>query len=204
MENNQNGLTEQETKTYSMISKIIIFFGTLSWFSIPYQFIIGNEPTWLFYSTVSMFTAWTMLLALGASQGTKILALEYATLSRYKLNFKDYLIAVVLVLTSIMLFNMQHYTYAAIIFVCGFINHNYKSVAYKIAKEATMIVLKQLTNGKLQELMDQFKKDFENVDKENVRDCHVPDFDVSTPIPKVKPQKQEENEDLSVDTEDKK
>lgn len=204
MENNQNGLTEQETKTYSMISKIIIFFGTLSWFSIPYQFIIGNEPTWLFYSTVSMFTAWTTLLALGASQGTKILALEYAALGRYKLNFKDYLVAVVLVLTSVMLFNMQHYIYAAIIFVCGFVNHHYKSIAYNLAKEVTITVLKQLTNGKLQELMDQFKKDFENVDKENVKDYHVPDFDVSTHMPKVKPPKQEENEDLSVDTEDKK
>jgi hypothetical protein len=37
-----------------------------------------------------------------------------------------------------------------------------------------------------------------------VKDCRVPDFDVSTPMPKVKPPKQEENEDLSVDTEDKK
>ena len=73
-----------------------------------------------------------------------------------------------------------------------------------------MTVLKQLTNGKLQELMDQFKKDFENVDKENVKDYHVLDFDVSTPMPKVKPPledykfEQEENEDLSVDTKDKK
>lgn len=210
MENNQYCLTEQETKTYSMISKIIIIFGTLSWFFIPYQFIVKNEPGWLFYSMVSMFTAWTMLLTLGASQGTKILALEYATLGRYKLNFKDYLVAVVLVLTSVMLFNMQHYIYSAIIFVCGFINHHYKSVAYKIAKEATMTVLKQLTNGKLQELMDQFKKDFENVDESNVKDYGLPAFDVSTPMPKVKPPledckfEQEENEDLSVDTENKK
>ena len=75
VENNKYGFTEQETKTYSMLSKIIIIFGTLSWFFIPYQLIIGNEPEWLFYSMVSMFTAWTMLLALGAYQGTKILAL---------------------------------------------------------------------------------------------------------------------------------
>ena len=73
-----------------------------------------------------------------------------------------------------------------------------------------MTVFKQLTNGKLQELVDQFKKDFENVDKENVKDYHVPDFDVSTPMLKVKPPlkaykfEQEENEDLSVDTKDKK
>ena len=80
MENNQYSLTEQETKTYSMLSKIIIIFGTLSWFSIPYQFIVGNEPEWLFYSMVSMFTAWVILLAIGASQGTKILTLEYAAL----------------------------------------------------------------------------------------------------------------------------
>lgn len=99
---------------------------------------------------------------------------------------------------------MQHYIYAAIIFVCGFINHHYKSVAYSLAKEATIDAIKQLTNGKLQELIDQFKKDFENVDKENVKNYHVPDFDVSTPMPKVKPPKQEENEDLSVDTKDKK
>ena len=50
-----------------------------------------------------------------------------------------------------------------------------------------MTVLKQLTNGKLQELVDQFKKDFENIGKENVKDYHVPDFDVSTPMLKVKP-----------------
>ena len=176
MENNQYGLTEQETKIYSMLSKIIIFFGTLSWFSIPYQFIIGNEPTWLFYSMVSMFTAWTMLLALGASQGTKILALGYATLGRYKLNFKDYLFAVVLVLTSVMLFNMQHYIYAAIIFVCGFINHQYKSVAYKAAKETTTkVVVKLMEQTGATSLIDL-------VDKLN----------------------QTENEDLSVDTKDKK
>ena len=65
-----------------------------------------------------------------------------------------------------------------------------------------MIVLKQLTNGKLQELVDQFKKDFENVNKENAKDYHVLDFDVSTPMPKVKPpledhkfEQEEENED---------
>ena len=114
MENNQYGLTEQETKTYSMLSKIIIIFGTLSWFFIPYQLIIGNEPEWLFYSMVSVFTAWTMLIALCASQATKILALEYATVGRFRFNFKDYLVAVVLILTSVMLFNMQHYIYAAL------------------------------------------------------------------------------------------
>ena len=64
--------------------------------------------------------------------------------------------------------------------------------------------------GKLQELVDQFKKDFENVNKENVKDYHVPDFDVSTPMPKVKPPfkdykfEQEKNKDLGVDTKDKK
>ena len=176
MENNQYGLTEQETKTYSMLSKIIIIFGTLSWFFIPYQLIIGNEPEWLFYSMVSMFTAWTMLLALGASQGTKILALGYATLGRYKLNFKDYLVAVVLVLTSVMLFNMQHYVYASIIFVCGFINHHYKLVACKVAKEATTkVVVKLMEQTGATSLIDL-------VDKLN----------------------QTENEDLSVDTKDKK
>lgn len=179
MENNQYGLTEQETKTYSMLSKIIIIFGTLSWFFIPYQFIIGNEPEWLFYSTVSLFTAWTMLLALGASQGTKILALEYATLGRYKLNFKDYLVAVVLVLTSVMLFNMQHYIYAAIIFVCGFINHHYKSVAYKTAKEATTKVVVKL---------------MEQIGATSLIDL----------ADKLNQTEKEENEDLSVDTEDKK
>ena len=207
MENNQYGLTEQETKTYSMLSKIIIILGTLSWFFIPYQLIIGNEPEWLFYSTVSMFTAWTMLLALSASQGTKILALEYATLGRYKLNFKDYLVAVVLVLTSVMLFNMQHYTYAAIIFVCGFINHHYKSVAYKVAKEATTNVIvklmKQTGAASLIDLADKLNQT-DNVDESNVKDYGLPAFDVSTLMPKVKPPKQEENEDLSVDTEDKK
>ena len=65
-----------------------------------------------------------------------------------------------------------------------------------------MTVLKQLTNGKLQELMDQFKKDFENIDKE--KNSGLPDFNVPTPMPKVKPPKQEESEDLGVDTEDKK
>ena len=176
MENNKYGLTEQETKTYSMLSKIIIIFGTLSWFSIPYQFIVKNEPEWLFYSTVSMFTAWTMLLALGASQGTKILALGYATLGRYKLNFKDYLFAVVLVLTSVMLFNMQHYVYASIIFVCSFINHHYKLVAYKAAKETTTkVVVKLMEQTGATSLIDL-------VDKLN----------------------QTENEDLSVDTKDKK
>ena len=179
MENNKYGLTEQETKTYSMLSKIIIIFGTLSWFSIPYQFIIGNEPTWLFYSTVSMFTAWTILLALGASQGTNILALEYATLGRYKLNFKDYLVAVVLVLTSVMLFNMQHYTYATIIFVCGFINHRYKAVAYKVAKEATTKVVVKL---------------MEQIGATSLIDL----------ADKLNQTEKEENEDLSVDTEDKK
>ena len=159
-----------------MLSKIIIFFGTLSWFSIPYQLIIGNEPEWLFYSMVSMFTAWTMLLALGASQRTKILALEYATLWGYKLNLKDYLFAVVIVLTSVMLFNMQHYIYAAIIFVCGFINHHYKSVAYKAAKETTTkVVVKLMEQTGATSLIDL-------VDKLN----------------------QTENEDLSVDTKDKK
>lgn len=176
VENNKYGLTEQETKTYSMLSKIIIIFGTLSWFFIPYQFIIGNEPEWLFYSTVSLFTAWTMLLALGASQGTKILALEYATLGRYKLNFKDYLVAVVLVLTSVMLFNMQHYIYAATIFVCCFINHHYKSIAYKVAKEATVKVIvklmEQMSAKSLTDLADKLD--------------------------------QTENEDLSVDVKDKK
>ena len=207
MENNKYGLTEQETKTYSMLSKIIIIFGTLSWFFIPYQFIIGNEPDWLFYSMVSMFTAWIMLLAIGASQGTKILALEYATLSRYKLNFKDYLIAIVLVLTSVMLFNMQHYIYAAIIFVCGFINHHYKAVAYKSAKEATTKVIvklmKQMSAESLIDLADKLNQT-DSVDESNVKDYGLPAFDVSTPIPKVKPPKQEENEDLSVDTKDKK
>ena len=179
MENNQYGLTEQETKTYLMLSKIIIIFGTLSWFFIPYQLITGNAPEWLLYSTVSMFTAWTILLALGASQGTKILALEYAALGRYKLNFKDYLVAVVLVLTSIMLFNMQHYIYSTIIFVCGFVNHHYKSVAYKVAKEATTKVIvklmKQMSAESLIDLAD-----------------------------KLNQTEKEENEDLSVDTEGKK
>ena len=176
MENNKYGLTEQETKTNSILSKIIIIFGTLSWFSIPYQLIIGKEPEWLFYSIVSMFTAWTMLLALGASQGTKILALEYATLGRYKLNFKDYIVAVVIVLTSVMLFNMQHYIYAVIIFVCGFINHHYKLVAYKTVKAATTkVVVKLMEQTGATSLIDL-------VDKLN----------------------QTENEDLSVDTKDKK
>jgi len=176
VENNKYGLTEQETKVYSMLSKIIIIFGTLSWFFIPYQFIVGNEPEWLFYSMVSMFTAWTMLIALCASQATKILALEYATVGRFRFNFKDYLVAVVLVLTSIMLFNMQHYIYAVIIFVCGFINHHYKLVAYKIAKETTTkVVVKLMEQTGATSLIDL-------VDKLN----------------------QTENEDLSVDTKDKK
>ena len=213
MENNQYGLTEQETKTYSMLSKIIIILGTLSWFFIPYQLIVGNEPEWLFYSAVSLFTAWIMLLALGALQRTKILALEYATLGRYKLNFKDYLVAVVLVLTSVMLFNMQHYIYSAIIFVCGFINHHYKSIAYKVAKEATTNVIvklmKQTGAASLIDLADKLNQT-DNVDESNVKDYGLPDFDVSTPMPKVKPPledcklEQEENEDLSVDTKDKK
>lgn len=207
MENNKYGLTKQKTKTYSMLSKIIIIFGTLSWFFIPYQFIIGNEPEWLFYSTVSLFTAWTMLLALGASQGTKSLALEYATLGRYKLNFKDYLVAIVLVLTSVMLFNMQHYIYAVIIFVCGLINHHYKSVAYKVAKEATTkVVVKLMEQTGATSLIDLADKlnQTDNVDESNVKDYGLPAFDVSTPMPKVKPPKQEEKEDLSVDTKDKK
>ena len=45
VENNQYGLTEQETKTYSMLSKIIIIFGTLSWFFIPYQFMEQTGAT---------------------------------------------------------------------------------------------------------------------------------------------------------------
>ena len=62
----------------------------------------------------------------------------------------------------------------------------------------------------VKDVSGQFKKDFENVNKENVKDYHVPDFDVSTPMLKVKPPRkayifeQEENEDLSVDTKDKK
>ena len=154
-----------------------------------------------------MFTAWTILLALGASQGTKILALEYATLGRYNLNFKDYLVAVVFVLTSVMLFNMQYYTYAAIIFVCGFINHHYKAVAYKVAKEATTKVIvklmEQMSAVSLADLADKLNQ-IDNVDESNVKDYGLPAFDVSTPMPKVKPPKQEENEDLSVDTKDKK
>ena len=148
-----------------------------------------------------------MLLALGASQGTKILALEYAALGRYKHNFNDYLVAVVLVLTSVMLFNMQHYIYAAIIFVCGFVNHHYKSVAYKTAKEATTkVVVKLMEQTGATSLIDLADKlnQTENVDESNVKDYGLPAFDVSTPMPKVKPPKQEENEDLSVDTKDKK
>ena len=41
--------TDRLYPTEILLSKIIIIFGTLSWFSIPYQFIIGNEPEWLFY-----------------------------------------------------------------------------------------------------------------------------------------------------------
>ena len=179
MENNKYGLTEQETKTYSMLSKIIIIFGTISWFFIPYQFIVVNETTWLFYSIVSVFTAWIVLLAIGTSQGTKILALEYATLRRYKLNFKDYLVAIVFVLTSVMLFNMQHYIYSVIIFVCGFVNHHYKSVAYKTAKEATTnVVVKLMEQMGATSLIDL-------ADKLNQTE-------------------KEENEDLNVDIENKK
>ena len=84
--------------------------------------------------------------------------------------------AVVLVLTSVMLFNMQHYVYASIIFVCGFINHHYKLVAYKAAKETTTkVVVKLMEQTGATSLIDL-------VDKLN----------------------QTENEDLSVDTKDKK
>ena len=120
-----------------------------------------------------------MLLALSASQGTKILALEYATLGRYKLNFKDYLVAVVLVLTSVMLFNLQHYIYASIIFVCGFVNHHYKSVAYKTAKEVTTKV------------MVKFMERMGAVSLADLAD-------------KLNQTEKEENEDLSVDIENKK
>ena len=78
-----------------------------------------------------------------------------------------------------MLFNMQHYIYAAIIFVCGFINHHYKAVAYKVAKEATTKVIvklmKQMSAESLIDLAD-----------------------------KLNQTEKEENEDLSVDTKDKK
>ena len=50
----------------------------------------------------------------------------------------------------------------------------------------------------------------DNVDESNVKDHGFPDFDVSTPMPRVEPPledykfESEGNEDLSVDTKDKK
>jgi len=163
MDNKQfEDLTGSQSKIYGYSAKVIIVLGTLCWFCIPYQYFVGNAPEWLFYSLLSIFTGWMLLMVLGSVGGLQILALEYAILGQYKTSYKDYLYIVILVLSSVLLYNMKHEVYALIIFVSGFINHHYKTLAFKLAKEAVDKALEKLQNNfvdQLQQIADKLEKD---------------------------------------------